>query len=85
VTTVREYEARNGRLLRVLSAAGKAEFHKPRGLRFDSGGRLYCVAQNEVVAFNFEAGECLGAVVRLPRLNGQAVTFIPQDEEHRHE
>ena len=83
VTTVREYGARNGRLLRVLSAAGKAEFRKPRGLRFDPEGRLYCVAQDEVAVFDFEAGECLGAVVRLPRLNGQALIFIPQNEEYR--
>jgi hypothetical protein len=85
VTTVREYGARNGLLLRVLSAARKAEFRKPRGLRFGPEGHLYCVAQNEVVAFDFDAGECLGAVVKLPRLNGQAVIFIPQDEELRHE
>lgn len=44
VTTVREYDARNGRLTRVLSAAGKAEFRKPRGLRFGPAGHLYCVA-----------------------------------------
>ena len=78
VTTVREYDVGDGRLLRVLFAARKAEFRKPRGLRFGPDGRLYCVAQNEVVAFDFEAGECLGAVVKLPRLNGQAVILIPQ-------
>lgn len=78
VTSVREYGAGNGRLLRVLSTAGKAEFRKPRGLRFGPGGRLYCVAQDEIVAFDFEAGECLGTVVRLPRLNGQALIFVPR-------
>jgi hypothetical protein len=77
VTTVREYGARNWQLLRVLSAAGKLKFRKPRRLRFGPGGRLYCVAQDEVVAFDFEAGQCLGKVVRLPRLNGQALIFIP--------
>jgi hypothetical protein len=38
-------------------------------------GILYCVARKEVVEFYFGSGECLGAVVQLPRLNGQAVAF----------
>ena len=80
VTTVREYDASDGHLVRVLSAAGVAEFRKPRGLRFDHWGRLYCVAQDEVVAFDFATGVCLGAVVRQPRLNGQALMFISGDE-----
>ena len=49
-------------------------FRKPRGLRLD--GRLYCVAQDEVVAFDFTTGKCLGAVARLPGLNGQALIFF---------
>jgi DNA-binding beta-propeller fold protein YncE len=77
VTTVREYDAMNGRLLRKFFAAGRAEFRKPRGLRFDPEGLLFCVAQDEVVAFDFATGECLGSIVRLPRLNGQALIFIP--------
>ena len=77
VTTVREYDARDGRLRRVFSAAGKAELRKPRGLRFGPEGRLYCVAQDEVVAFAFETGECLGAVARLSHLHGQALVFLP--------
>lgn len=39
-------------------------------------GELYCVAQDEVVVFDFVSGKCLGAVVRLPGLNGQAVIFF---------
>jgi outer membrane protein assembly factor BamB len=77
VTSIREYDARDGQLARVFSAAGSAELRKPRGLRFGSDGTLYCAAQDEVVAFDFASGECLGAVVRLPRLNGQAVAFFP--------
>ena len=80
VTTVREYDASDGHLVRVLSAAGVAEFRKPRGLRFNHQGHLYCVTQDEVVAFDFATGACLGAVVRQPRLNGQALMFIPGDE-----
>ena len=34
VTSVREYDTRDGHLVRVFSPNGKAEFRKPRGLRF---------------------------------------------------
>jgi hypothetical protein len=77
VTSVREYDAMDGHLVRVFSPKGKAEFCKPRGLRFGPGGLLYCVARNEVVAFDFASGECLGAIARLPQLNGQALVFFP--------
>jgi hypothetical protein len=77
MTSVREYDATDGHLVRVFSPNGSAEFCKPRGLRFGRGGHLYCVAQDEVVAFDFASGECLGAFVRLPRLNGQALVFFP--------
>ena len=77
MTSVREYDATDGHLVRVFCPTGLAEFRKPRGLRFGPGGHLYCVAQDEVVAFDFASGECLGAVVRLPRLNGQALVFFP--------
>jgi DNA-binding beta-propeller fold protein YncE len=77
VTTVREYDAGDGHLVRVFSPPGSIDFRKPRGLRFASDGNLYCVAQDEVVAFDFMTGDCLGAVVRLPRLNGQALAFFP--------
>jgi hypothetical protein len=77
VTSVREYDAMDGHLVRVFSPDGKAEFCKPRGLRFGPGGLLCCVARNEVVGFDFESGECLGVIARLPRLNGQALVFFP--------
>jgi hypothetical protein len=77
VTTVREYDARDGRLVRVFSPNGRAEFRKPRGLRFSSNGLLYCVARDEVVAFDFTTGKCLGSMARLPRLNGQALVLFP--------
>jgi hypothetical protein len=76
VTSIREYDARDGRLARVFSAAKPAEFHKPRGLRFGPDGTLYCVTQDEVVAFDFKSGKCLGSVVRFPGLNGQALAFF---------
>jgi DNA-binding beta-propeller fold protein YncE len=77
VTTVREYDAGDGHLVRVFRPDGLAEFRQPRGLRFGSDGHLYCVAQDEVVAFNFATGRCLGMTVRFPRLNGQALAFFP--------
>ena len=77
VTSVREYDTTDGHLVRVFSPNGKAEFRKPRGLRFASNGLLYCVARDEVVGFDFASGECLGAIARLPRLNGQALVFFP--------
>ena len=77
VTSVREYGAADGRLIRVFAAGGSAEFRRPRGLRFGPDGTLYCVARDEVIAFDFPSGRCLGAVVRFARLNGQAVVLFP--------
>jgi hypothetical protein len=77
LTSVREYDPKDGDLVRVFSPKGKAEFRKPRGLRFAPNGVLYCVARDEVVGFDFASGECLGAIARLPRLNGQALEFFP--------
>jgi hypothetical protein len=77
VTTVREYDTTHGQLVRVFSPNGKAEFRKPRGLRFAPNGLLHCVARDEVVSFDFVSGKCLGAFARLPRLNGQALVFFP--------
>jgi hypothetical protein len=77
VTSVREYDSADGHLIRVFSPNGKAEFRKPRGLRFGPNGLLYCDARDEVVGFDFVGGERLGAVARLPRLNGQALVFFP--------
>ncbi len=80
VTSVREYAATDGHLVRVFSANGKAEFRKPRGLRFAPNGVLYCVARDEVVAFDFASGACLGTITRLPGLNGQAVVILPDSD-----
>jgi DNA-binding beta-propeller fold protein YncE len=77
VTSIREYSATDGHLIRVFSPGELAEFRRPRGLRFGPDGTLYCVARDEVVAFDFARGRCLGAVVRYPRLNGQATVFFP--------
>ena len=77
VTTIREYDHAYGRLVRVLVPTPGVWFQKPRGLRFGPHARLYCVSQDEVVAFDFETGDCLGAVVSLSGLNGQALIFFP--------
>jgi hypothetical protein len=77
VTTVREYSATDGHLVRIFAPNGLAKFRRPRGLRFGPDANLYCVGQDEVVAFDFASGQCLGAMVRLPRLHGQALVFFP--------
>jgi hypothetical protein len=76
VTTVREYDCADGKLVRVLHPDRGMGFKKPRGLRFGPDGKLFCVAQDEVVAFDFATGRCLGAVVRLSGINGQALVFF---------
>jgi hypothetical protein len=81
VATIREYDSADGHLVRVFFPSGPAGLRRPRGLRFSAGGHLYCVAQDEVVTFDFATGECLGAFVRLPRLNGQALVFFPTADD----
>jgi hypothetical protein len=39
-----------------------------RCLRFGPDNNLYCVAQDEVIVFDFANGECLGTTVKFPRL-----------------
>ncbi|HVH75289.1 MAG TPA: hypothetical protein VM755_10285 [Stellaceae bacterium] len=77
VTGLREYDPADGHLVRVFSPGASAEFRKPRGLRFGPDGNLYCVAQNDVVAFDFTTGRCLGPTVRFSKLYGQALIFFP--------
>lgn len=77
ITGIREYDAKDGHLIRVMTPSDGVEFRKPRGLRFGPDGLLYCVARDTVVAFNFDTGQCVGAVVEFPDLHGQALIFYP--------
>ncbi len=78
ITSVREYDAKDGRLVRVMRPGDNVQFSKPRGLRFGPDGLLYCVAKDTVVAFNSETGQCAGVVVEFPDLYGQALVFYPE-------
>ena len=76
VTTLREYDAATGRLVRVFAPDPALEFRRPRGLRFGPDDHLYCVGEDHVVAFDFSTGGFVGPVVQLPRLNGQALVLL---------
>ena len=76
VSTIREYEPSSGRLVRVFRPDASMHFRRPRGLRFGLDGRLYCVGQDHIIAFDFATGNSLGPVVVLPRLNGQALVLL---------
>ena len=77
VVSVREYDPVTGQLVRVFAAGRSVGFRRPRGLRFGPGGRLYCVGEDHVVAFDFSTGRFVGPVVQLARLNGQALVLVP--------
>ena len=76
VCTVREYDSSTGSLVRVFRVDRNMSFHRPRGLRFGPEGYLFCVARDTVIAFDFVDGRCLGPIVDMPRLNGQAIAFF---------
>jgi DNA-binding beta-propeller fold protein YncE len=76
VTSVREYDPTTATLVRVFAPDHSLKFRRPRGLRFGPDGRLYCVGEDHVVAFDFSTGSFLGPVVQLPRLNGQALVLL---------
>jgi len=78
VTSVREYDPVTGQLVRVFAPEPSVGFRRPRGLRFGPGGRLYCVGEDHVVAFDFDTGNFVGPVVQLARLNGQALALVPE-------
>ena len=75
LASVREYDPSTGRLIRVLAVDPAVRFARPRGLRFGSDGRLYCVGQDHVVSFAFATGRFAGVVAHLQRLNGQALVL----------
>ena len=77
VPSVREYDPLTGQLVRVFAPERSVGFRRPRGLRFGPDGRLYCVGEDHVVAFDFRTGSFAGPVVHLERLNGQALVLAP--------
>jgi DNA-binding beta-propeller fold protein YncE len=77
IPSVREYDPATGQLMRVFEPERSVGFRRPRGLRFGPDGRLYCVGEDHVVAFDFRTGSFAGPVVHFPRLNGQALVLVP--------
>jgi DNA-binding beta-propeller fold protein YncE len=77
VTSVREYDPATGRLVRVFAPDRSLGFRRPRGLRFGPDGRLYCVGEDHVVAFDFATGSFTGPVIQHSRLYGQALLLLP--------
>lgn len=77
VSSIGEYEPEGGQLVRVLVPERSVGFRRPRGLRFGPDGRLFCVGQDHVVAFDFSTGSFVDPVVQLSRLNGQALVLVP--------
>ncbi len=77
VKSIREYDPTTGQLMRVFFVPDHSlKFRRPRGLRFGPDGRLYCVGEEHVVAFDFSDGGFLGPVAQLPRLHGQALVVL---------
>ena len=76
VISVREYDPATGELVRIFVPHPSLKFRRPRGLRFGADGRLCCVGEDHVVAFDFSTGGFLGPVVQLPRLSGQALVLL---------
>ncbi len=75
--SLREYHPTAGHLVRVFEPDPAVGFARPRGLRFGPDGRLYCVGEGHVVAFDFYSGRFIAVVARLARLNGQALVLLP--------
>lgn len=61
----------------VVRDSGRIPGLDPGGAEFGPDGRLYCVGEDHVVAFDFRAGSFIGPVVHLARLNGQALVLLP--------
>jgi DNA-binding beta-propeller fold protein YncE len=75
--SLREYDPLTGELVHVFAPDATIGFRRPRGVRFGADGRLYCVGEDQVVAFDFRTGAFAGVVVRHRRLYGQALVFVP--------
>ena len=77
VTSIREHDRSTGSLVRVFTPPSGVGFHQPRGIGFGPDGNLYCVARDNVMAFDFGDGRFLDSFVHMPRLNGQGIVFFP--------
>lgn len=82
--TVRVYDVETGALLRVLDpgldANGAALLQRPRGMGFGPDGLLYVSSTGTGSVLRFEpiSGAFVDVFVEFANLNGQALTFVPQ-------
>ena len=86
VGTVREYDPGSGELLQIFDAGlddqGQPLLSSPRGIGFGPDGLLYVssTGTSSIVRFNPETGEFMDVFAEYPNLNGQGLTFVPDQE-----
>jgi len=85
VTTVREYDRKDGHLVRVFDAGvdakGERVVHRPRGITIGPDGMLYASGQDNIVRFSLETGKLDKVVFASPGINAQSIIFVPHIEK----
>lgn len=82
IATVREYDWKTGRLVRVFDAGsdetGQHIEKRPRGITVGPDGMLYASSQDHVVRFNLETGKFDKIIFSSPGINAQSIIFVPR-------
>lgn len=80
ITTVREYDHKAGRLLRIFDAGVNASSQRitrmPRGITFGPDGELYSAGADNVVRYNFANARFDRIVLESPDILIQSIIFI---------
>lgn len=86
-TTVREYDHRAGRLLRVfdagLDASNQRFTRMPRGITFGPDGELYAAGADNVVRYSVADARFDRVVLESPDILIQSIIFIPKGKAPR--